>query len=283
MTSAGPQNQASDAPDNSGWSAVLYNKNASFVYSPAYTAPVLELLNAQSGEKILDFGCGSGELTLKIEGIVGRPGDAGGGLVVGVDFSENMIDKAQLNGFRRCFVADIQEELEFPKTLGVPSQDYDAVFTNAALHWCKRNPRGVISSAKRVLKQGGRFVGEMGGFMNCIGIRLALHLVLERRGYEPESLDPWFFPSTEEYSKLLTQSGFEVQHISLVPRLTPLPAGLKGWLEVFVRSSWLRNFSEKEASEVLEEVEKICRVDCRDGEGKWSMTYVRLRFVAISR
>ena len=132
-----------------------------------------------------------------------------------------------MNGFKKCFVADIQEGLEFPETLGVPSREYDAVFTNAALHWCKRNPSGVIASAKQVLKQGGRFVGEMGGFMNCIGkrglkqastrdstdemvlvlgIRLALHSVLERRGYEPGFLDPWFFPSTEEYSKVSTSS-----------------------------------------------------------------------------
>ena len=46
---------------------------------------------------------------------------------------------------------------------------YDAVFSNAALHWCKKNPKGVIEGAKRLLKPGGRFVIEMGGQMNCIG------------------------------------------------------------------------------------------------------------------
>ena len=99
---------------------------------------------------------------------------------------------------------------------------FDAVFTNAALHWCKRDPAGVLESAKRVLKPGGRIVGEMGGFMNCIGavsmflactklhvltrrrqgIRSALHRVLRERGHDPESVDPWYFPSMEDYVKV---------------------------------------------------------------------------------
>lgn len=79
---------APDAPDASGWSASLYNKNTSFVYSPAFTAPVLELLSAQPGERIIDFGCGSGEVTLEIKK---RVEGAEGGLVVGLDFSESMV------------------------------------------------------------------------------------------------------------------------------------------------------------------------------------------------
>jgi SAM-dependent methyltransferase len=50
------------------------------------------------------------------------------------------------------------------------AEKFDAVFTNAALHWCKANPTGVLESVKKVLKKGGRFVGEMGGFMNCVGL-----------------------------------------------------------------------------------------------------------------
>ena len=96
---------------------------------------------------------------------------------------------------------------------------FDVVFTNAALHWCKRDPAGVLESAKRVLKPGGRIVGEMGGFLNCIGevpalrwervlmkrrqgVRSAIHRVLRERGYDPESLDPWYFPSMEDYVKV---------------------------------------------------------------------------------
>ncbi|KAL0576219.1 hypothetical protein V5O48_005755 [Marasmius crinis-equi] len=270
MTSENTQTRNTDAPDKSGWSASLYNRNASFVYSAAFTSPVLDLLAAQEGEKIIDFGCGSGEVTLELEKIVRQSGSASAGVVVGVDSSESMIERARENGLEKCFVADVQRTVQVPEAAGVPSNGYDAVFTNATLHWCKENPAGVLESAKRLLRPGGRFVG----------IRSALHSVLERRRYDPKSLDPWYFPSPEEYSKLLSQHGFEVQHISLNPRLTPLPAGMEGWLEVFVRSSWLKNFDDEEAKEIMNEVEKICRVDCQDGEGNWSMTYVRLRFVA---
>jgi trans-aconitate methyltransferase len=89
------QRPVSDAPDASGWSASLYNKNTPFVYSPAFTAPVLELLSAQPGERIIDFGCGSGEVTLEIKK---RVEGAEGGLVVGLDLSESMVSYTNAKG-----------------------------------------------------------------------------------------------------------------------------------------------------------------------------------------
>jgi len=79
--------EQTDKPDSTGWSASNYNKTASFVYSSAFTAPVLELLSAKPGERILDVGCGSGELTLLIQQVVEK---SAGGVVVGTDFSESM-------------------------------------------------------------------------------------------------------------------------------------------------------------------------------------------------
>jgi len=151
-------------PPQDTWSAQNYNKTASFVYSHAFTAPVLGLLHAKPGERIIDFGCGSGEVTLELLKVVGEEG-----LVVGVDSSKSMIEQASMNGLPHCFISDVQA-LEFPADFEHQGRaQYDAVFTNAALHWCKRDPAGVIQSASRVLKKGGRFVGEMGGFTNCIG------------------------------------------------------------------------------------------------------------------
>jgi ubiquinone/menaquinone biosynthesis C-methylase UbiE len=125
----------------------------------------LELLSAQSGERILDIGCGSGELTLLLQDVVGQKD----GLVVGVDFSESMIEKAKANGVKYAFVADAQL-LELPEDDPEVLERFDAVFSNATLHWCKRDPLGVLASVRKVLKPGGRFVAEMGGFMNCIGM-----------------------------------------------------------------------------------------------------------------
>ncbi|KAJ7644351.1 S-adenosyl-L-methionine-dependent methyltransferase, partial [Roridomyces roridus] len=264
---------SSPSYDAQGWSANLYNTSTSFVYSPAYTSAVLDLLASKPGEKIIDFGCGSGEVTIVLEEVVKR---APGGLVVAVDFSESMVEKAKAAGLEHVFVSDIQA-LAIPFD---PDCKFDAVFSNATLHWCKRDPMGVLDSAKKVLKPGGRFVAEMGGAMNCIGIRSGLHTALRSRGHDPVPLDPWFFPSVEEYSKLLNEAGFEIKHISLTPRATPLPDGVKGWLNVFARKIFLKDFSDAEADEIIDEVTEMCRVDCMESSGAWSMMYTRLRFEA---
>ncbi|KAI0078236.1 S-adenosyl-L-methionine-dependent methyltransferase [Panus rudis PR-1116 ss-1] len=259
------------------WSAQTYNKNASFVYSDTFTSPVLSLLDPKPGEKIVDFGCGSGELTAKIGEVV-TSGDEG--VIVGVDSSENMLAKARLNGLKNLVRADLQAPL--PESELLPPHAFDAVFSNAAFHWCKRDPRGVLANAKALLKKdGGRFVAEMGGYLNVVGVRSALHEVLRKRGFDPVKLDPWYFPSDEEYRELLESSGFEVQQISLHPRMTTLPGRLYDWLVTFCRNSCLEAMSDEEAQAIMEEVEKICEVDCKDFKGRWTIMYVRLRFVAV--
>ncbi|KAH8114653.1 S-adenosyl-L-methionine-dependent methyltransferase [Phellopilus nigrolimitatus] len=207
------------------WSADKYNAVASFVYSNEFTAPVFALLNAQPGERILDLGCGSGELTTQLAKLVGEAG-----VVLGVDSSTSMVEKARQNGVSACFVGDAQD-LHLPPSPSVASEisaslpasfDYtfDAVFTNAALHWCKRDPRSVAVGVARILREKGRFVGEMGGFTNCVGLRMAIHTVLRRRGFDPAALDPWYFPSIEDYKQVLESAGLRITHLSLTPRLT---------------------------------------------------------------
>jgi len=184
-----------------------------------------------------------------------------------------------VNGVQHAFVSDIQA-LELPGDIPYLHEKFDAVFSNAVLHWCKRDPGGVLESAKKVLKPGGRIVAEMGGFMNCIGVRSALYRALRSRGYDPVSRDPWYFPSMEDYVRLLVTSGFTPIHLSLTPRVTPLPTGLHGWLQVFARTSLLAGLSEEEVKEIMDEVQEVCRVDCQDNSGKWAMLYMRLRFSA---
>jgi ubiquinone/menaquinone biosynthesis C-methylase UbiE len=257
------------------WSAENYNKNASFVYSDVFTAPVLSMLDPKPGEKILDLGCGSGELTIKLAEVVGNSG-----IVLGVDSSPNMIDKARKHGLSTCFVGDAQS-LSFPEEHKRLQGEFDAVFSNAALHWCK-DATGVIESVRHALKQNGRFVGEMGGFMNCVGVRSSLHRALRRRGVDPLKLDPWYFPSPKEYQQRLEEKGFKVEQISLHPRLTALPGPLIDWLRTFARGSMLSAFSDEEAESIMREVQDDCEVDCRDNDGNWSIMYVRLRFIARS-
>lgn len=115
------------------------------------------------------------------------------------------------------------------------------------------------------------------------GVRAAIHRALKIRGYDPVARDPWYFPSMEDYVKLLVSAGFEPTHISLTPRITPLASGLYDWLELFTRHSFLKDIPEAEANVIMEEVVEHCRTDCQDASGKWAMVYMRLRFYAIKR
>ncbi|KAH0832231.1 S-adenosyl-L-methionine-dependent methyltransferase [Lanmaoa asiatica] len=261
------------------YSADNYVKTAPFVFSDEYTGPILSRLNAGPGDRIIDLGCGSGELTLKIQNAVGA-----GGFVLGVDYNEDMVSKATRNGVKSTFVCDVRDLVSLPSlSLEKP---FDAAFSNAALHWCKRNPAGVLGGLKRVLKPGGRFVCEMGGFMNCIGVRIALHYAARKYGFNPGEMDPWYFPNVEEYqttgdSQLLQNAGFRVDTMSLVPRLTPLgDGGLRAWLQLFARWTFLKTVNDMDAGAIIDEVEQMCAVDCKDQAGNWSLMYVRLRFAA---
>ncbi|KAJ9107570.1 hypothetical protein QFC21_001029 [Naganishia friedmannii] len=276
--------------------ASVYRKNANFVYSEEFTNPLLELLNPQEGERIVDLGCGSGELTAKLVSLV-RPS----GLVLGIDSSPDMLEKAKSLNSEAIHVVfasphDIQTPLSFPlhTTLSdgdIKPHSFNAIFSNATLHWCK-SPASVLSLCRSLLVQDGtgRLVVEMGGGMNMIGVRSAIWQALKKRGVDPAPLDPWYFPRVEEYRGLLISAGFAVRSIELIPRSTRLPTSLYGWLTTFARSSFLSSFSDNEAAEIMHEIEDACAPDCRYEEldektgalmEKWEVMYVRLRFEAV--
>jgi len=159
---------------------------------------------------------------------------------------------------------------------------FDKVFSNAALHWCKQDPVGVIRSVKKVLKPGGVFAAEFGGWGNCVGVRSALHSALRRKGYDPVARDPWYFPSTESYSELLGSEGFEVVNISLVPRQTQLVGHMLEWLRLFTKNTtFFHGIGLDETEVILREVADACEVDAKDMDSdRWMIMYVRLRVVA---
>ncbi len=103
-------------------------------------------------------------------------------------------------------------------------QEFDAVFSNAALHWM-RDQDAVLEGVYRALKPGGRFVAECGGQGNIAAIRVALLAVLTPRGIPPERIENNRFFSTAEYRARLESHGFLVEEITLTPRPTPLPSG----------------------------------------------------------
>src|ERR1700758_1718138 len=195
------------------WSAQRYAETAHFV--PTLGAPVLELLAPKPGEQILDLGCGDGVLTEKIA--------AAGATVSAVDAAADMVAAARRRGLDARVVAG--QDLDFDRS-------FDAVFSNAALHWMRPSEK-VLAGVYRALKPGGRFVAEMGGHNNTAAIIIALSAVLGRRGLDAHRLNPWYFPSARAYRKKLEEAGFTIEEIRIIPRPTVLPTSIEPWLDTF--------------------------------------------------
>jgi SAM-dependent methyltransferase len=190
--------------------------------------------------------------------------------VVGVDASAEQIAAARRRGLDARVVDG--QDLDF-------REEFDAVFSNAALHWMREDPDAVIDGVWRALKPGGRFVAEFGGGDNVATIRRALVRALERRGLDGDAAVPWYFPAPEAYRARLETRGFRVRSIGLIPRPTPLPGPLANWLDTFAES-FLAPLSPAERPGFKEEVEAELRPSLCDAEGRWIADYVRLRFAA---
>jgi SAM-dependent methyltransferase len=241
------------------WSASDYAKNGRFVQELA--GPVFAMLAPKPGERVLDLGCGDGTLTAEIK--------AAGADVLGVDLSDELLAVARMKGLA-VRKAD-GHALDFV-------QEFDAVFSNAALHWM-RAPDLVIAGVARALKPKGRFVGELGGHGNVAAIAAAMRAVGKTRGGDPALVAPWFFPTVEEYEVLLAKHGFTVQEIVLVPRPTPLKTGMEGWLRTFGRS-FFDQFPEPDRTAAVNEAIELLGPSLCDSRGRWTADHVRLRFAA---
>lgn len=241
------------------WDAGLYATHARFVSDLGM--PVVELLDPCPGERILDLGCGDGVLTRKLMDL--------GCTVVGVDASADMVRAAKALG--------VDAYVQSGQSL-VFEAEFDAVFSNAALHWMQP-AEAVIGSVFRALKPGGRFVGEMGGAGNNATVVDALSTVFARRGLDASARNPWFFPDVPTYTNLLSRAGFVIDTVERFPRPTPLPGSLAGWLATF-GGHFLQGFATDEQAAIVSEVETLCRPLLCDAQGRWTADYVRLRFRA---
>lgn len=247
-------------PTNQTWNPEQYAEKARFVSDLGM--PVVALLAPRAGEAILDLGCGDGPLTRKLADL--------GCNVIGVDASSEMIAAACALGLDARVMDG--HALQF-------DGEFDAVFSNAALHWMKE-PDKVIAGVWRALKPGGRFVGECGGYGNVAIIAAALEASLATRGIDARTVNPWYFASAEEYKSRLQQNGFAVEKITLIPRPTPLPGHMVEWLETFAKS-FAAALPVSERASFLDEVAESCRASLCDANGNWTADYVRLRFSAV--
>lgn len=241
------------------WDPDRYARNARFVADLG--SPLIDLLAPQPGERILDLGCGDGALTEAIA--------AHGGKIVGVDASPEQVAAAQKRGLD----ARIMDGRRLTFT-----QEFDAVISNAAMHWM--GPSGpVLAGVARALKPGGRLVAEMGGHGNVAAIVKALSVALAQHHVNAATLNPWFFPDEATMESLLHQAGFHIDQLTLFKRPTPLPGDLAAWLDTFAES-FLGGLKTSDAERVKTDVASQVKSQLCDSQGRWVIDYVRLRFVA---
>jgi trans-aconitate methyltransferase len=246
------------------WNPETYGRDGAFVHELA--GGVVEWLAAQPGERVLDLGCGDGQLTQRIA--------ASGASVVGIDSSPAMVSAARARGVK----ADRGSAEELP----YPDRICEAVFSNAALHWV-RGQDEMLSHVHRVLRPGGRFVAEMGGHGNIAAIRVAFAAVLSRHGFAVLGERGNYYPTSEAYSHRLERHGFSVEKINLIPRPTRLnDSGMTGWLNTFYRGA-LDALPETLRDTAVEETVSLLAPVLRGHDGHWTADYVRLRFIAKVR
>jgi trans-aconitate methyltransferase len=244
------------------WDASLYDDKHAFVWR--HGASLVELLAPRPGERVLDLGCGTGHLTAAIAET--------GAAVVGLDHSTEMLAQARAAYPQLTFTQADARTFSF-------AESFDAVFSNAALHWV-RPPEAVVRCVRDALKPGGRFVAEFGGRGNVRGVIAAMLAAAERLGV-PAQFPPWFYPTVGEYAVLLEAVGLEVRFATLFDRPTPLqgPNGLRDWVAMFGRVT-LEAIPAGQHEDFLAAVEAAARATFYQN-GTWVADYRRLRVVAV--
>lgn len=249
---------------NQHWNPTLYDNTHDFVAK--FGEGIFSWLQPQKGEKILDLGCGTGDLTPKIQAAEAIP--------IGVDSSLEMIQVAQSKFPEISFQQADARDLPF-------STSFDAIFSNAVLHWVPEKEKAIASMYKS-LKKGGRIVLEFGGKDNIQQMWNALKTELQKRGYtENTNIAFWYFPSIGAYTTLLERQGFRVVRAEHFDRPTPLkgPTGMKDWFLMFA-GNFFPNIPVAEKEAILEAVQTNLKAT-HFIDGIWIADYKRIRVMAI--
>jgi SAM-dependent methyltransferase len=219
------------------------------------------LLAPRPGERILDLGCGEGALTARLA--------EAGATVVGVDASEAMVTAARARGLD----ARVMDGSRLPF-----ADEFDVVFSNAALHWMRDLAR-VCRGTFRALRPGGRFVGELGGAGNVAAVAEAIGTGLRARGIDPDSLNPWVFPSAGDFGGLLEAAGYRILRLETIERPTPLSGDITEWLGTFA-GCFLDVLESRARRNFKQELRDVLAPRLLSPDGIWYLDYVRLRFAA---
>lgn len=244
------------------WDAALYQQKHSFVFE--YGRNLVELLDPRPGERVLDLGCGTGQLTKDIADK--------GATAIGLDGSPDMVESARRAYPAIEFVVADARDFSFPES-------FDAVFSNATLHWIAE-PKRAARSIANALKVGGRLVAEFGGKNNVGQILTSFERALKQFANVGDDQRN-YFPSIGEYTPILEDQGLEVTRAELFDRPTELAdgeRGLRNWLEMFRRKAFT-NSDEEIKEKVIRAVEDDLRASLFQG-GRWFADYRRIRIVA---
>lgn len=250
--------------DSDNWNAHLYDSKHSFVSK--FGEDLIELLAPKKGEYILDLGCGTGDLAYKLNKL--------GVNVIGIDKSENMVDQAKKKYPHIKF--EVQDALNLDY-----HYEFDAVFSNATLHWVKP-PKQALICIYKALKQDGRFVAEFGGKGNVKIITDEILNQFEKLGIEFKAeLFPWYFPNIGEYSTLMEEVGFRVIFAQHFDRLTPLDGdhGIRNWIQMF-GNSMFEGLTEETKDFIITKVENNLK-GVLFQNGGWFADYKRIRVIGI--
>ena len=241
------------------WNANNYKNHASFVSDLAID--LVDLLNPKEGEIILDLGCGDGSLSLEIMKSKAK--------VIAVDLSSDMIEKTKSKGI---------EAYKMDVTNLIYENKFDAVFSNAVLHWVKDKDTAVQNIYK-ALKSKGRFVTEFGGFGNLNYIIEGMQQVFDNNKQYGKFVNPWYFPDKIEYKNILEHNGFEVKTINLVSRQTFID-DISNWLDIFANGI-ISHLCQSDKIKFNTELRNILKSKLYDKDKGWFVDYVRLRVYAI--
>lgn len=253
------ENMVSENQETNDWNAEHYNRHAGFVSQLAL--PVVDLLAPQNGESILDLGCGEGTLSVEIA--------RSGAQVIAVDLNADMVAHTKAQGIEAYIMSATWLPFE---------SRFDAVFSNAVLHWVKA-AETTVEQVRKVLRPGGRFVAEFGGHGNAHTAVAAMEEIFKRHPEFGTFENPWYFPSPEEYRALLESKGFRVEYSELIPRPTPVQS-VAIWLDLFANGITSR-LKPKQFETFKHEVSALCRPTLYDPQKGWHVDYVRLRVKAI--
>jgi len=243
------------------WNADKYNKHANFVSNLAF--PVIDLLELKKNESILDLGCGDGTLAVEMEKL--------GANVIAVDLSENMVSKTKEKGIQSFVMS--ATELTF-------ENEFDAVFSNAVLHWVKDADKAIKKILKS-LKSDGRFIAEFGGYGNIKYLTDAMQEVFNNNKEFGSFNNPWYFPKDTDYKQLLEQNGFNVEYIKLIPRPTKID-DMSNWLDIFANGI-ISHLTEEQQKQFKQEVRVILEPKIYSNKDGWVADYVRLRLKATKK